>query len=306
MAWKAVCQQLLLLAVLSMLFLALPLCASGVARELLSRGVAFSGLDMAVVAPEGENTGELIAELTGKMPDVRAYATITAMPYDRAMEALEEGSVCAVLVLPERFVEGILDGTNPDVTVITHPNRPLEGLLALWAGQSAADLLAASQRGIYAVLERIPQSGTALGSWDQALININLRYINLTLNRQDMFTSVAIQATDLPDSGQYYGFSMLIFLALLLPPVFCAVFDPRQFAMGRRLQAMGIPALTRYGALVIVIWGACFGVILLPALLLGAGIAGVAVMALFCTLYAGVCCGAFSSVSSCAGVSMRP
>ena len=127
-AWKALCQQLWLLAGLFMLFLLLPVCAGALGTELLSRGVEFSGITLAVVAPQGDETGAVLERLTDGMRDVREYASLRSMTREEAERALEAGSVSAILLLPERFVDGILEGENPDVTLVVSPDRPLEAL----------------------------------------------------------------------------------------------------------------------------------------------------------------------------------
>ena len=56
-AWKAVCQQLWLLAALFLLFLLLPGAAGKVGTAMLSQGVDFSGITLAVTGPQGDDTG---------------------------------------------------------------------------------------------------------------------------------------------------------------------------------------------------------------------------------------------------------
>ena len=89
---------------------------------------------------------------------------------EEALAALASGEATAVLELPEDFVRKVQWGENPPVRIIVDGSRPLESLLTLWVGQSAADLLAASQAGIYAVLERYGQSPPPGLSRDQAVM----------------------------------------------------------------------------------------------------------------------------------------
>ena len=95
-AWKSICQQFMLLAVLSMLFLALSLAAGPVAERILTQGTGFTGLQFAVCAPEGDSTGRLVEELTGRMRDIREYASFQSMTQKEAEAALAEGDISAI------------------------------------------------------------------------------------------------------------------------------------------------------------------------------------------------------------------
>lgn len=297
-AWKALCQQLWLLAGLFMLFLLLPLCAGPVGGALLSRGVEFSGINLAVVSPEGDETGAMLASLTEKMRDVREYASFRSMSREEAQTALEEGEVSAVLLLPERFVGGILEGENPDVTLVLSPDRPLEALLAAWVGRSAADMLTAAQRGIYAVLELTPEE-----RWEWAMTRINLEFIQRTLNREKLFTVRQLRAAGTMDVGVYYSLSALILLALCLPPLFYPVFRGEDLAFRGRLRALGYGAVFQMGSCVAVSCIVSFVLTAAPVwYLTGVAPVGAALLAVFSGCFSGVCCLAARSAAGCGGL----
>ena len=83
-AWKSICQQFWLLAVLSMLFFLLCTAAGPVAGELLDQGVDFTGPTFGVCAPEGDSTAQLLETLTARMKDVSQYATFRSMSPEAA------------------------------------------------------------------------------------------------------------------------------------------------------------------------------------------------------------------------------
>lgn len=93
-------RQLWLTAGLALLCLALPLGAGRAAQALLTRGVDFRGVTLAVTAPEGDPTPARLAEYMNAMEDIAQYCRMEAMGEDEALEALERGEVTAVLALP--------------------------------------------------------------------------------------------------------------------------------------------------------------------------------------------------------------
>ena len=214
------CRQLGLLAGLAALCVALPLLAGTAAESFFTGGVSFPGVTLAVTGPEGDELPIRLARLMSGMEDVAQYCRVEAMGRAEAREALSAGQVTAILDLPEDFITGVQSGENPAVQVVVDSARPLESLLTLWVGQSAADLLAAAQSGIYAVLDLYAQSPPPDLSRDQAVTEINLKYVLWTLNRQEMFKTTQILPTDVLPIALHYELSLLAYLALSTAPLF--------------------------------------------------------------------------------------
>ena len=117
------------LAGLVLLYLLLPLGAGQAAGHLLSQGVDFQGVTLAVTAPEGDGVPRQLEQYMGNMEDIAQYCRILAMGEEEALDALRQGEVTAVLALPKDFIHGVMRGTNPDLRLIVAGDRPLESLL---------------------------------------------------------------------------------------------------------------------------------------------------------------------------------
>lgn len=296
-------RQIGLLAVVLVLCTALPLAAGPAAQAVLADGVSFSGITLAVTAPEGDPMPELLEKYLGNMHDISRYCTMKAMDRQTAEQALESGEVSAILVLPEGFVEGILNGTNPDAEVIVSGEHPLEALLTLWVGQSAADLLSCVQACIYEVLdawENDPPDGL---SWDQAKTEINLRYITWTLKRQQMFEEREVLATGLLPVALHYGLALLGYLGLSLAPLFCCLCTAERRRFQNRLRSLGRGSLWSYGSDLAAGWLILFAVLAPPVLILLDGnlwgLAAAAVLALFCAVFGNFCALFTGSAANC-------
>ena len=294
------CQQRWLLAGLVLLCLLLPLGAGRAAEVLLSRGVNFAGVTLAITAPEGDGVPQLLEQFMGEMEDIAQYCNIVALEEGAALEALSRGEVTAVLVLPERFIQGVMWGENPDLRLIVAGDRPLESLLLLWVGQSASDILSAFQSGVYAVLDLYQAAPPPGLTRDQVVVDINLRYISLATGRADMFQTELVTATQALPIPLHYALSLAAFFALAAAPVFLPLYGGDWLRCQRRLRAAGRgTAGGCFSAL-----AACVPVLFLllfPALLLageGHPLAALG-MALFCGLFCGVCCLAAGSAGGC-------
>ena len=298
------CQQRRLLAGLALLCLLLPLGAGRAAGHLLSRGVGFSGVTLAVTAPEGDNTPQLLEQFMGEMEDIAQYCTFTALGGDEAMDALRKGEVTAVLVLPGDFIRGVMWGDNPDLRLIVAGDRPLESLLLLWVGQSASDILSAFQSGVYAVLELYEEAPPPGLTRDQVVRDINLKYITLALNRSGMFQTEELSATLALPIPLHYALSLLCYFALSAAPLFVPVYSGDWLRFQRRLRSVGRGAAVGYFS------GVAAGIpalllLLLPFLLLtGEGsplarIGAAVLMALCCSVFCSLCCLAAENAGGC-------
>lgn len=298
------CRQPWLLAGLTLLCFLLPLIIGPAAEEALSQGVSFSGITLAVAAPEGDAAPQLLEKLLPKMEDVAQYCEVVAMDREEAIRAMEQGEVTAVLVLPENLVQGIMDGTNPDVELIVPGDMPMEALLTLCVGQSASDLLSAVQSGVYAVLEEYENAPPPGLSYNDAVTQINLRYVRWTLGRQQMFLVDPVAVTQQLPVGVHYGLSLLVYLALSLAPLFMSVYSGSWIQAQKRFRAVGRGTAGFYFSS----FSACT-LVLLPlmsvvSLLLTRGdpVTGLwagALCACFCAGFGTVCCLVTDNTGSC-------
>ena len=303
MTWGRLRRQLWLLAGLALLCLLLPAAAGYGAEALLSRGVEFSGVTLAVTAPEGDGTPQRLEEYMAGMEDVSQYCRVVSMDEEDAMAALAAGEVTAVLRLPEGFIRGVMWGENPDITLVVAGDRPLESLLLLWVGQSASDILAAFQSGVYAVLDLYEQAPPPGLQREQVLIDINLRYITLALGRSEFFQVREVSATQALPIALHYRLSLLAYFAMSAAPLLMPAYSGGWLRFQRRLRAAGrgcaagffsavaagVPALALLVAPTLLAEGAS------PLAALGAA----ALMAAFCSLFCALCCLAAGSAGRC-------
>lgn len=298
------CRQRTLLAGIALLCLILPLCLAPAAEAALSKGVSFSGITLAIVGPEDSSVAEEAEKLLSTMRDVGQYCEVRAMSRQEALDSLEQGQITAIMVLPEGFVSGVIYGTNPDIELIVPDDRPFEALLTLWLGQSASDMLSAVQSGIYAVIDQYNASPDSELESGEVIAQINMRYINWTLNRQGMFRVSSVSATELLPVGLHYALSLLAYLMLAVVPFFTPVFSCKWLNAQRRCRCAKRGWIGFYLCGV----GACFAVMfsLLAAaqMLLVKGNLAMTLWAsvtggLFCAAYAAVCCLLTSNARNC-------
>jgi len=285
----------IVIAVVLILCIALPLCIGPAMESMFADGVSFSGMTVAVTAPEGSPAPKMIEEYVGKMRDVNEYCNFQAMDYEEAEILLRDGKITAIVVLPNRFFTGVMTGTNPDVELIVTADHPMESVMIYWLGQSLTDILSAAQAGIYAVLdsydEQLPDSMTK----DDVVLGINMKYIVWTLGRGDMFRIREFSAVQAMPIAMHYGLSLLAYLCLSLAPLFAALYMGSRLTHLRRLRCLGYGSVFHFVSTVAACTVVIFAVAVIPVWLMVRGnvigtILTVAAFAVFCALFGSLCC----------------
>lgn len=290
-----VCRRRILIAAILLLCVVLPLCVGPAVDAMLSNGVSFSGLTLAVTAPEGSSAPEMIEQYVGKMRDINEYCEFRTMDYAEAEQRLREGDITAILVLPERFLTGILTGDNPDVELIVRADRPMEALLTYWLGQSVTELLSASQAGIYGVLDTYDDQLPGDLTRDDVVMGINMKYIGWTMDRADVFKVREYSAVQVLPISMHYGLSLLAYLGMSLAPLFASLYAADHMAFRRRLRCLGYGGIFHFGSDLAACTVVIFVVTVVPICMIVGGPVWSAALAaivfsLFCALFGSLCC----------------
>lgn len=137
------------------------------------------------------------------------------MEEKEAMLALEKGSVCAVLLLPEQMFSGILDSTNVPARLYLPEGDSFPSLLLAKFAEAGALTLGSAQAGIYAASDLYREYGLTEYRSD-IYTEINLANLKYALDREATFSSRSATATGELSLTEYYGSTLLLCLLLSL------------------------------------------------------------------------------------------
>ena len=147
-----------------------------------------------------------------------------------AAEALENGTVTAVITMPENFGESIVSGENLPFIVEYNRNTPLVSALVRIAADSFADMLRSSQTGVYVTLNYAFAQDIPQEQYNSILMNINMMFIRLVMNRAEMFVEETVSVAGLLSIWQVY------FITAYIALMMCASFvmtDATRRSFGR-------------------------------------------------------------------------
>ena len=86
-------------------------------------------VDIAVAVEEDNVMTRMALRYVENMESVSRFCHFQQVTKEEGSRMLEKGQVAAVILLPEQLVEGIMNGTNPAVTICFPKNAGLETML---------------------------------------------------------------------------------------------------------------------------------------------------------------------------------
>lgn len=198
---------------------------------------------------------------------------------DEAREQLEEGELSAYIVIPDGFVRSIISGENKQVTFTSGSSQAGIGTILINQLASAvSNVITDTQAGIYAMhefymdYEELEEIYT-----DEA--DLNLKYLQLILNRQNLYQIEQISVTNRLSAGGYYLCAILLLFLLLWGINCCFLFVKNDMALPRLLASEGFgcfqQVLAEFAAYLFLMFLSYAGIV--AALLIGSRAAGATV-----------------------------
>lgn len=222
--------------------------------------------------------------------DTSRYAIeIVKMDEAQAAQELEMGKLAAYAVLPDGFMEEALCGRIHTITYVTTPGSV--DVLSLFKEEVTgviSGILAESQKGVYGIGQALDDNGYSDMSLEK-LNELNIKYIDLILDRAQLYQIETVKAVDEETPFQTYLFSGIAVLMVFLTSLpYALLYVKRDMSLHQALAARGYAStaqlLCEYAAYVITVLGLFFLVLSALALLTGTefyGIPGGARLLLF-------------------------
>ncbi len=113
----------------------------------------FQTAEIGVVIPEDEAQTKMVAQFISAMDSVKSVCHFQYLDQDEAMASLQEGTLDAVLSLPEQFYEDVDSGKNTPATIYFPENAPLNTRVFGELVTDGVSLLRTAEAGVYAAYD---------------------------------------------------------------------------------------------------------------------------------------------------------
>lgn len=179
-------------------------------------------ITVAIVSSESESTYiDQAFQYLEQIDTVSAVCTFIKVDSDTAMEKLREGSVTAVIRIPENFIDDIMVGINTPAEVIFSKNGVNNSsVLFKELVTAAASDLSTAQAGIYSVDDACRSLGLSRQKLKNAEYDMNSIYIAYIIERGTCFISENLASTGQLTIIQFYVCTGIVML-LILSGIMC-------------------------------------------------------------------------------------
>lgn len=201
---------------------------------------------VAVVIEDQPKWMNALLSFLSEMPSTADHFTFRVMTPSDALLALDDGSVAAVMFVPQDVIEGIMDGTNPHVQVLLSEKNALAAVLLQELSASGAKTLSCAQAGTY-TLTTLYVNASRKDALSDAYLALDMRNLSYALARGELFRPVYGNATGAESVLVYYACSGILSFLLLFGICYLSFYGNETasfFAKGRSCGLGNFAVLT--------------------------------------------------------------
>lgn len=225
------CACLLLTAVLVAAFSAI-----------MQNAQVFQKVNIGIAIPEGESISRLATQYISSMDSVRSVCDFYYLDEQEAVEQLKQGTLQAVVVLPEGFYHDVQVGINPPAQIyfpkdVAQNTQVFEELVT--AGVS---FLQTAEAGVYAALDTasyygIELQGAGLGD------TIAYLFVNQMLKRDSVYSARMLSSMGNLSVAEYYYAAGLVILLMMCGIQFGFLYGKRNRSVEDKLKIRGVGSI---------------------------------------------------------------
>lgn len=225
------CACLLLTAVLVAAFSAI-----------MQNAQVFQKVNIGIAIPEGESISRLATQYISSMDSVRSVCDFYYLDEQEAVEQLKQGTLQAVVVLPEGFYHDVQVGINPPAQIyfpkdVAQNTQVFEELVT--AGVS---FLQTAEAGVYAALDTasyygIELQGAGLGD------TIAYLFVNQMLKRDSIYSARMLSSMGNLSVAEYYYAAGLVILLMMCGIQFGFLYGKRNRSVEDKLKIRGVGSI---------------------------------------------------------------
>jgi len=239
---KAAFKALPKLICATLIFSALVVLIGFCGTKLLSNSKSNNKMDIAVVLPaDGDSYTSLAFSFLSDIDTVKNVCTFKEMSKESAYEGLRNGTIYAIILVPDNFINHIIDGTNTPANII-FPKSGIstKSMLFRTLVNSGVTDIGAAEAGIYAVDDVCNYYKIEDGVVKSEEF-LNEAYFSYALDRSVYFKTNTISATGSLTITEFYICSGIVLL-LLLSGISCSDLLKREnSALSTSLKRRRIP-----------------------------------------------------------------
>ena len=225
------CACLLLTAVLVAAFSAI-----------MQNAQVFQKVNIGIAIPEGESISRLATQYISSMDSVRSVCDFYYLDEQEAVEQLKQGTLQAVVVLPEGFYHDVQVGINPPAQIYFPKDAVQNTQVFEELVTAGVSFLQTAEAGVYAALDTasyygIESQGAGLGD------TIAYLFVNQMLKRDSVYSARMLSSMGNLSVAEYYYAAGLVILLMMCGIQFGFLYGKRNRSVEDKLKICGVGSI---------------------------------------------------------------
>lgn len=202
----------------------------------------FQKVNIGIAIPEGESISRLATQYISSMDSVRSVCDFYYLDEQEAVEQLKQGTLQAVVVLPEGFYHDVQVGINPPAQIYfpkdaAQNTQVFEELVA-----TGVSFLQTAEAGVYAALDTasyygIELQGAGLGD------TIAYLFANQMLKRDSVYSARMLSSMGNLSVVEYYYAAGFVILLMMCGIQFGFLYGKRKRSVEDQLKIRGVGSI---------------------------------------------------------------
>lgn len=201
----------------------------GIAGSLISKNIYKSGtkeiIGIGYYLPDDgkEAMNNMGISMLEDMESMKSTATlIQTSTIEEGYELLEQKKILYFIIVPEKFISSIMNGTNTPLEIIVWDNSSITSYIANEMFMSYAKYLGLAQSSVYSVIDVAYSNNLTDDERKSLRTTVNLTFLDRSLNKDTFFQVVDVSKQGQASLLQHYLASAvmltLIFMSFVLMP----------------------------------------------------------------------------------------
>lgn len=225
------CACLLLTAVLVAAFSAI-----------MQNAQVFQKVNIGIAIPEGESISRLATQYISSMDSVRSVCDFYYLDEQEAVEQLKQGTLQAVVLLPEGFYHDVQVGINPPAQIYFPKDAAQNTQVFEELVTAGVSFLQTAEAGVYAALDTASYYGVELqgaGLGD----TIAYLFVNQMLKRDSVYSARMLSSMGNLSVEEYYYAAGLVILLMMCGIQFGFLYGKRNRSVEDKLKIRGVGSI---------------------------------------------------------------
>lgn len=225
------CACLLLTAVLVAAFSAI-----------MQNAQVFQKVNIGIAIPEGESISRLATQYISSMDSVRSVCDFYYLDEQEAVEQLKQGTLQAVVLLPEGFYHDVQVGINPPAQIYFSKDAAQNTQVFEELVTAGVSFLQTAEAGVYAALDTASYYGVELQG---AGLGDTIAYLfaHQMLKRDSVYSAKMLSTMGNLSVAEYYYAAGLVILLMMCGIQFGFLYGKRNRSVEDKLKIRGVGSI---------------------------------------------------------------